>query len=227
MQDISFKSMLKFFFNKKESMASFLPVSPIGDFKCGICLEEQKKQVVSDNCKHFFHARCIKQWADRNPICPLCRRHIKSITFFPPFERSRSSLIIESIHDIWHLVSQRIEKGANVFLYSLISGTVSPLVGIKIGTTLNETFQPLKDCAGDILLPVAVAAIYGLATIFFAQKQRVFQLIKRSHMFLLALQNISIIYQLGVSYLGIGLGASVGIMAAYFSSKKIEKLFMR
>lgn len=45
--------------------------------QCAICLEDFKpgdgKDIVELNCKHVFHADCMKDWVKKNDICPMCR----------------------------------------------------------------------------------------------------------------------------------------------------------
>ena len=43
------------------------------DFKCSICLEENKDNVVITKCKHYFHKDCLKIWTDNHMSCPLCK----------------------------------------------------------------------------------------------------------------------------------------------------------
>ena len=49
----------------------------VGDF-CVICLEgfesetENPRQGIH-GCTHAFHLQCIKQWAERDTTCPICR----------------------------------------------------------------------------------------------------------------------------------------------------------
>lgn len=44
--------------------------------ECIICYEEFKnEQIIGyfQGCKHIFHEKCIKQWAERSTTCPICR----------------------------------------------------------------------------------------------------------------------------------------------------------
>jgi len=43
------------------------------DWKCAICLDDNHVSVVSTQCKHHFHQRCILDWVNRTQTCPLCR----------------------------------------------------------------------------------------------------------------------------------------------------------
>ena len=52
-----------------------------GKYECSICLEEIKDYVCILNCDHFFHYKCIREWAyiNKNNNCPLCRKTIIEI----------------------------------------------------------------------------------------------------------------------------------------------------
>ena len=42
---------------------------------CGICLDEV--HVILEwpaRCKHYFCAKCTRQWLERSAACPFCRR---------------------------------------------------------------------------------------------------------------------------------------------------------
>lgn len=45
--------------------------------KCPICLEPLgKKNIVSTECKHTFHKKCLQMSCQAKEICPLCRKNI-------------------------------------------------------------------------------------------------------------------------------------------------------
>ena len=47
--------------------------------ECAICLEEiEKKDEKILSCNHVFHKECIDLWTQKNPICPYCRKFLKS-----------------------------------------------------------------------------------------------------------------------------------------------------
>lgn len=41
---------------------------------CSICLEESDNKIITLDCGHIFHEKCIKLL--HNFICPLCRKDI-------------------------------------------------------------------------------------------------------------------------------------------------------
>ena len=47
---------------------------------CAVCLMEFKEgDIVTPlpcNIKHFFHRRCIRDWLERTPQCPLCKKQV-------------------------------------------------------------------------------------------------------------------------------------------------------
>jgi len=57
------------------------PKNELGD--CSICLEELKSSVYATKCGHYFHTHCMYRHdftckhADRDTLCPLCRRKLK------------------------------------------------------------------------------------------------------------------------------------------------------
>ena len=47
--------------------------------ECTICLEKyiKKEKIIELPCKHNFHAKCIKEWFEKdNKSCPNCRENI-------------------------------------------------------------------------------------------------------------------------------------------------------
>lgn len=40
---------------------------------CCICLNEIEKTVCSLKCNHKFHKKCVEDWLEKNPTCPICR----------------------------------------------------------------------------------------------------------------------------------------------------------
>mmetsp|Transcript_18912 Transcript_18912/g.26335 ORF Transcript_18912/g.26335 Transcript_18912/m.26335 type:complete len:171 (+) Transcript_18912:106-618(+) len=45
---------------------------------CSICLEELKGDSHTLPCDHKFHSKCVSQWLDKKPTCPLCRRIVQA-----------------------------------------------------------------------------------------------------------------------------------------------------
>ena len=47
---------------------------------CAICLTDfaDKESICLSRCQqlHVFHEKCISEWLERNPICPMCRANI-------------------------------------------------------------------------------------------------------------------------------------------------------
>lgn len=40
---------------------------------CCICLGEIEKTICSLKCNHKFHKKCVEDWLETNPTCPVCR----------------------------------------------------------------------------------------------------------------------------------------------------------
>lgn len=40
---------------------------------CSICHEELSQQVITTDCSHSFHKRCLTNWSKVKNTCPLCR----------------------------------------------------------------------------------------------------------------------------------------------------------
>lgn len=51
--------------------------NPGENIDCPVCLRASAMSAMlrqSTCCGQYIHALCLKQWLDRNPTCPLCRR---------------------------------------------------------------------------------------------------------------------------------------------------------
>ena len=48
--------------------------------QCVICLIdfEENSEIVITECKHVFHADCIKEWTRYKKDCPVCREELKN-----------------------------------------------------------------------------------------------------------------------------------------------------
>lgn len=68
---------------------------------CVICtVEFNDKDIISQlpcNEKHCYHSECIRQWADKKTICPLCRNNILSSSHSHRNENEERNLLIR--HD--------------------------------------------------------------------------------------------------------------------------------
>lgn len=43
---------------------------------CCICVLELSGSVLKCLCGHIYHAKCILDWVQEQPVCPLCRNSI-------------------------------------------------------------------------------------------------------------------------------------------------------
>ena len=49
------------------------------NYECSICLEDiELKDLEILSCNHKFHKECIETWTKKSPICPYCRKFLKS-----------------------------------------------------------------------------------------------------------------------------------------------------
>uniref|UniRef100_A0A8D2PS92 RING-type E3 ubiquitin transferase n=1 Tax=Zosterops lateralis melanops TaxID=1220523 RepID=A0A8D2PS92_ZOSLA len=48
---------------------------------CAICQDTWDDVASTLPCGHQFCRRCILQWAQTNPSCPLCRRTMETVRF--------------------------------------------------------------------------------------------------------------------------------------------------
>lgn len=44
---------------------------------CYVCIPRETR-VIRLPCPHHFHTRCLSAWLQKNPHCPMCRRHALS-----------------------------------------------------------------------------------------------------------------------------------------------------
>ncbi|XP_066844383.1 E3 ubiquitin-protein ligase Topors-like [Anser cygnoides] len=71
-----------------ESMAMAL------DSRCPICLDTWDNASYVMPCLHQFCFRCIQQWVDNKPECPLCKRRVSSIVHSVRADDSFEELVI-------------------------------------------------------------------------------------------------------------------------------------
>ena len=47
---------------------------------CSICYMKvfPKSMVPKLSCSHLYHTKCISAWLQKNPNCPMCRKHVLS-----------------------------------------------------------------------------------------------------------------------------------------------------
>jgi hypothetical protein len=68
----------------KSALQNYLELHETGelnelDQECSICLEGfiTEENIVKLDCQHTFHSKCIKQWLQKELICPNCRAYIE------------------------------------------------------------------------------------------------------------------------------------------------------
>uniref|UniRef100_A0A672UM61 RING-type E3 ubiquitin transferase n=1 Tax=Strigops habroptila TaxID=2489341 RepID=A0A672UM61_STRHB len=49
---------------------------PEPDVPCTICMNGITDAAYVDGCLHSFCFGCIRRWAARRAVCPLCRSHV-------------------------------------------------------------------------------------------------------------------------------------------------------
>ncbi|TRZ09936.1 hypothetical protein HGM15179_017171 [Zosterops borbonicus] len=64
---------------------------------CVICQDTWDDVASTLPCGHHFCQGCILQWAQINPVCPLCRRPIETVRFSDDAERE---IMIQSLQGI-------------------------------------------------------------------------------------------------------------------------------
>ena len=49
---------------------------------CPICMEafKENERVHTTQCKHRFHAGCLREWTDMHSNCPMCRKYVASLS---------------------------------------------------------------------------------------------------------------------------------------------------
>lgn len=66
----------------------------MSDDTCAICLNIPEELSLIDGCFHLFCTRCITQWCQINPVCPLCKESIDRIIFDVKSQRDFRTLNI-------------------------------------------------------------------------------------------------------------------------------------
>ena len=69
-----------------------------GEQVCSICLQELDSDACEiRNCRHGFHATCIKSWISRSLSCPVCRENMITTDRLRDYMSSNQQLLkIES-----------------------------------------------------------------------------------------------------------------------------------
>jgi len=65
--------------NFSQSFADMISASHLET--CPICYEDYKigDEIVSlPKCSHAFHPECVTEWLMKTPLCPICRRNVRS-----------------------------------------------------------------------------------------------------------------------------------------------------
>lgn len=59
----------------KEIIDTFTVMHGENGDNCAICLCDytEEKDCMRIKCNHMFHSRCITDWFNRSPTCPICR----------------------------------------------------------------------------------------------------------------------------------------------------------
>ena len=59
---------------KESKLETFLNPKKDNFNECVICLEEMKtgQELTIILCSHIYHSKCIRDWALKKKICPLC-----------------------------------------------------------------------------------------------------------------------------------------------------------
>ena len=60
------------------------PQPAVQSIECSICFEPLfSLPTVSTQCGHMFHDTCIREWLQKNTLCPRCRREAKEEPLIP------------------------------------------------------------------------------------------------------------------------------------------------
>ena len=65
---------------KKLDTRTFLNFSML-EHQCSICCEDTKNEeeiIKLFGCGHVFHKNCLEQWLSRKPLCPNCKRNVRT-----------------------------------------------------------------------------------------------------------------------------------------------------
>ena len=104
------------------------------DNECSICLENidiNDLKILS--CNHKFHADCINEWIKKKPICPYCRKFLKSF-----FETKINYYIFKRQCNIF--IEEDDFRKVGEFLHEsiLIALKIQDKVGKKLKVFVNE-----------------------------------------------------------------------------------------
>ena len=77
---------------------------------CCICLEDimttDKNSIITLNCNHVFHEECIQTWKALKNTCPICRRSLMEIKYFPLIDEYTLLKTLEKIQPILLIILQ-------------------------------------------------------------------------------------------------------------------------
>ena len=79
--------------------------------KCGICLEETSKNIITLDCKHKFCKDCIYEWVVvSNQTCPICRTDISILREPACYWGIDNNILVMGIEIIMDLSAYSLEK---------------------------------------------------------------------------------------------------------------------
>ena len=61
---------------KLEELFSKLMYKSSNNINCSICLQKKNEYILTLDCGHCFHIKCISEWEKRKDTCPYCRKKI-------------------------------------------------------------------------------------------------------------------------------------------------------
>ena len=80
--DVDFKIEVKLG-DQEKGKAKDININNVVTQICGICLSEEKKEIIRgllDCCSHFFCFACIIEWSKVESKCPVCKRRFSTVT---------------------------------------------------------------------------------------------------------------------------------------------------
>lgn len=125
-KDITIDDMAPFLNDETQNETQTENTEEVYVEKCPICLEEKLKNTRKTVCGHKFCDDCIREWLDKNKVCPLCRMDLKDGKLYLK-ENKKNKKINDLLDEFYEATLQ-----ASVFCWKLFIFNTDELIPVYV-----------------------------------------------------------------------------------------------